>query len=350
MRAPPRLLALLLLLVAALTADTAFAAGPEVQRPRTAAQAILGASNGYAVGVYFPTPKLAALYVFAPAGAGEERGFAQAVYAARTRSRLVDGELRADFGPIGHVALRFRPNGKTRRGRIQEGCRGPRPLRESGRVRGTVKLEGEDGYFRLSTAAGTAERERSFRLLCERGRAINVPPNLQLRELVSPGFSVIWTSGGGGTNAVLSVAAKIAGRFIGLRASHQEGSPAGAEIQLATLESGHGIAIGRSLVLDAGKGTLRTSLPGAHPATATFAPPKPFYGEASFVETSATSHSWTGSLGVRLPGLDLPLTGPRFATSLCVLSSLKAPNGCDFTKPKPLLPARLALVPKWGPR
>lgn len=327
---------LVLTLASAATASASAAAKTEVQRPRSAAQALLGTSHGYLVGVYFPTPKLAQLFVF-KLGLGEEDGFAQAVYAVRARSHLADGELRADFGPIGRVALRFRPNGETSRGRIQDGCRGPLPLRESGRVRGTVALEGEDGYFRVSTNGGAALRERSFRLVCRRGRALNVPPNLPLRELVMPSFSVFWTSGGGGTNAVLETAAKLPGGFVALRASHQAGSPPGAEIQLGTVQVGHGMAVGRSLELDGGKGTLRTSMPGARPATATFTPPKPFHGEASYVESSTKDRSWTGSLGVRLLGLDLPLTGPGFSTSLCVLSQLKSPNGCDFTDRESLL-------------
>jgi hypothetical protein len=100
------------------------------------------------------------------------------------------------------------------------------------------------------------------------------------------------------------------------------------------------MAIGRSAYVEGFPGTLVTSLPGAHPATATLTPPAPFYGEANYLEKSSTSHSWTGTLGVNLPGLTLPLTGPGFYTSLCVVSPLKAPNGCDFIKPRPLEPER----------
>ncbi|HUC00245.1 MAG TPA: hypothetical protein VMS11_10505, partial [Solirubrobacterales bacterium] len=65
---------------------------------------------------------------------------------------------------------------------------------------------------------------------------------------------------------------------------------------------------------------------------------------------SSVSHGWTGTLSIALPGLDLPLTGPEVLTSLCVLSPLRAPSGCDFTKPKPLEPAQLPpppLAPRW---
>lgn len=102
------------------------------------------------------------------------------------------------------------------------------------------------------------------------------------------------------------------------------------------------MSIGRTGLVSGGAGTLSTSPPGVHPATATLAPPPPFHGSATFFENTAVSHSWTGTLGIALPGLDLPLTGPEVLTSLCVLSPLRAPKGCDFTRgQKPLEPAWL---------
>ncbi|HEU4753322.1 MAG TPA: hypothetical protein VFU47_09465 [Armatimonadota bacterium] len=117
-----------------------------------------------------------------------------------------------------------------------------------------------------------------------------------------------------------------------LRAAHMEGEGPGAEVQAAALEIAPGMAIGHSAYAEGGEGTLLTSLPGVHPATATLAPPPPFYGEAGFHENSATSHSWSGTLGVSFPGLDLPLTGPEYATSLCVSSPFKTRVPCDFQK------------------
>lgn len=349
MRASIGFLAACCLLIAPATigaAEASARAGMEVQQPRTGIGVLLGGGKNHLVGLTFPTSKLAMLSVLQASGSGEERGLASANYAVRAH-RGANGLLRADFGSLGRVAIRFEPTGKVRKGRLPDGCRGPRPTRELGRAHGTISLEGEGGYFRVSSRGGLALRERSFRLVCEKGRAANIPPNLNLRELVFPGFSFSYSSMGGNI-AVLNATAKAEGRFVALRASHEEGGPPGAEVQVGTLESGHGMAIGRGLSLRGGKGTLRTSLPGTHPATATLAPPAPFFGEASFFENSPSSHSWTGSLGVHLPGLDLALAGPRFYTSLCVLSPLKSPAGCDFAKPKPLLPARLALIPGKG--
>jgi hypothetical protein len=95
--------------------------------------------------------------------------------------------------------------------------------------------------------------------------------------------------------------------------------------------------IGRLVfVEDAVSPALTTSASGVHPASATLAPPPPFYGEGNFFENSSTSHSWTGTLGVSLPGLDLPLTGEEFKTSLCVVNPKRTPAGCNFIEPKPV--------------
>jgi hypothetical protein len=100
------------------------------------------------------------------------------------------------------------------------------------------------------------------------------------------------------------------------------------------------MAIAHSAVVSGKEGTLLTSLPGEHPASATLSPPAPFHGQAEFLENSTDSHSWTGSLGISFPGFDIPLTGHGYYTSLCVISPLKFPQGCDFIKQKPVVSER----------
>lgn len=103
------------------------------------------------------------------------------------------------------------------------------------------------------------------------------------------------------------------------------------------------MAIGRYALALAPQGTLLTNLPGVHPATATLAPPAPFFGEGAYLEEGpAGSPSWVGTLGVNLPGFKLPLTGPEFHVRLCVLSALKVRDGCDFFKAEPPVDERLA--------
>jgi hypothetical protein len=338
-------LAALALPVSSNAAETRRGAGTEIQDPSAAALLEVGGDSGYRAAVVFPTPRIAVLYV----ARGGRRISRSATYVVRTRNRIDGDVLRADFGAIGRLAVRFVAH-RVRRAGGQRGCTGPRPIIEAGRFRGRVALRGEDGYFQLRASSGPAFRERGFRLVCRRGRASNLPPGLTLRDFIVPNFRISIPFAGGSV-AQLRAAAKVDGRGISLVASHEGGAPAGAEVEVSTVESGAGIAIGRNLSLAGGAGTLTTSLPGAHPAHATLAPPAPFRGAAEFLASSPSSHRWRGPLRVTLPGLTLALTGPRFHTSVCVLSPLKSPGGCDYTTPKPMVPERLRIFParEWAP-
>jgi hypothetical protein len=266
-------------------------------------------------------------------------------YVVHVKGTLARGGVRARFGSLGSLSLRFRPNGRVREHHMQRGCKGPPPVTEYGTFVGHVSFDGEGDYLHASFGRGRGEVDRSFRLRCSKGRALDLDPK-SLREYATPTFSFLF-SPGEGTLALLYAVAREHGRNIGIRAAHQEGSPAGAEVQAGTLESRGRMAIGRSAYVEGFPGTLLTSLPGVHPATATLAPPAPFFGEAGYLEESATSHGWSGTLGVDFPGLTLPLTGPGFYTSLCVVSPLKVPDGCDFIKPKPLRPDRRPGHARW---
>jgi hypothetical protein len=113
---------------------------------------------------------------------------------------------------------------------------------------------------------------------------------------------------------------------------------------MGMFESRGKMAIGRYAFADGRPGTLLTSLPGVHPATATLAPPAPFFGEATYQEQAP--RAWTGNLGISFPGLKVPLTGPGFHARLCVLNPLKTRDGCDFFKAEPEFDERPAR-PAW---
>ncbi len=238
--------------------------------------------------------------------------------------------------------MRFRPDGRVRKHSLRRGCEGRPPITERGRWVGRATFHGEGDYLHFSLARGTGELTRSFRLRCKRGRALDLSQR-PLRAYVAPG-SFFATQG---DIALLYATARGHGRYIGITAGHAEGEPPGAEVRIGILESRRGIAIGRYALVLGFPGTLLTSLPGVHPASATLAPPAPFFGEATYQEKPADSRIWTGSLGVNLPGLKLPLTGSRFHARLCVLNPLHTREGCDFFKAEPQFderPARVGLM------
>lgn len=310
----------------------------EVQRANVSGSAFLGKRDGYDIGLYMPSNRVAILYVSRFEQEDGSFDGASSGYAVHLKGPLDSEVVRAKLGSLGRVSLRFRPSGRIRRHPNSHACKGRPALTEYGEFVGDVEFNGEGGYLHASFRRGKGEITHSFRLVCEKGHASDLAPK-SLREYVGPSIGFFF-SPGQGTVSLLYAVAHDHGRYTWIRAAHREGSLPGAEVTLGTLESTGGMAIGRGAYVEGVPGTLLTSLPGAHPATATLAPPAPFFGEADYLEQSATSHSWTGTLGVNLPGLTLPLTGPAFSTSLCVVSPLKVRDGCDFIKPKPLEPER----------
>lgn len=306
-----------------------------------------GHSSEYDVGFAVPDYGVGVLYV---TRISDNADYSATLYAVRLHGDAGKGRFTARFPGIGEIAVRFKDKGRPGVGKNERGCKGPPPVREEGVVRGAIKLKGEGGYFHVSRRAAPAELQRSFRLKCTKGHAayeavkVGSPP----RDYVAPSFSIP-VGTGGSTSALLYAVARTEGRYVAVRAGHRQNSAPGAEVQAVALEGDRRMAIAHFAVTHAGAGTLLTSLPGEHPAKATLSPPAPFHGEAEFLENSSGSHSWSGSLGIAFPGFDIPLTGHGYETSLCVITPLKFPEGCDLIKPQPLVPESPNLF-LWRPR
>jgi hypothetical protein len=328
-----------MLVAVAGTAQASQPANFEVQTASAAGLVGLGTIDGYQIGLYMPTERVAILYVSQSRVTRKGKGslFSYA-YAVPNRRSLAHGVIRARFGSLGSLSLRFHPNGHVRKDDPQQGCVGRPALTESGRFVGHASFHGEGGYlhFALSRAAG--QIIRSSRLRCKRGLALDLA-HRSLRAYVAPG-SFFATRG---DIALLYASSHDHGRYIGITAGHEAESPPGGVVRIGILESRREMAIGRYALALAPPGTLLTSLPGVHPATATLAPPVPFFGEGSYLEDGpGGSPSWAGTLGVNLPGFKLPLTGSHFHVRLCVLSAFKVRDGCDFFKAEPPVVERLA--------
>jgi hypothetical protein len=303
----------------------------EVRQPTSSAHLFLGDQDGYDVGMAFEEPGFAVLYV--DVLDQWTQGYVETTYGAHLRGSLARGKLRARFGSVGSVSLRFRPDGKLRRGHHGKNCEGPRPRREGGHFIGRISLRGEGDYFAVSARRASGELDRTFRTRCHVQRQRPQAPEESLGERVAPSLGFFFGTGGGSL-AMVEAQAKEHGRGIGLRAAHMEGSPPGAEVEAGTFEYKGRMPVGREAsVPQSPAGTLVTTLPGEHPAVGTLKPGAPFTGEAEYIGTSPASHSWTGSLAVKFPGLVQPLAGPVFASAMCVSSPLRDPIGCDFQLP-----------------
>ncbi|MGH2941054.1 MAG: hypothetical protein ACRDPE_23385 [Solirubrobacterales bacterium] len=123
----------------------------QVIEPRAGANLLLGTHGGYKVGVVFEEPDVAQLIVskvdLSRLASTETR------YGAHFRGSLRGGHVTADFGKVGSLSVRFRPQGKAREERPLKGCEGRPGWNEPGRWVGRVSLRGEGGYFAVSTGS-----------------------------------------------------------------------------------------------------------------------------------------------------------------------------------------------------
>jgi hypothetical protein len=304
----------------------------EVRRPTAAAGLNLGTHDGYLTSLHFEEPDLATLVV-GKLDLSHVR-VAATTYGAHFHGSLVGGRVTADFGAIGSVAVRFRPGGAARERRPFKGCEGKSSRSESGRWVGNLSLHGEGGYFTVSTGSAGGELDRSFRLLCHVKHPLPQPRPESLRERVEPPIGLNIGAIIFGDSASLESVHKEGGRQVEVRASHATGSGPGAAVEAAAFEYQGRMPVGRFVLTSKNpRGSLVTSLPGEHPTTATLQPGAPFSGEGTYLATSPTTHSWTGTLAVRFPGLTVPLAGAGFYTSLCVVSPLVKPHGCQEQSP-----------------
>lgn len=303
-----------------------------IERATTAAAVHLGTHDGYLVNLLFEEPDVAQLVV---GKVDFSRLAVQATkYGAHFHGSLKRGRLSADFGAIGSVAVRFRPRGAARERPPFKGCEGKPARSEAGRWVGKVSLRGEGGYFAVSTGSAAGEIDRTFRLRCHVKHVLPSPRPESLRERIEPEIGGSLLSILFGTVSSLEAVDTEGGRTVALRAAHASGAGPGAEVEAGAFEYQGRMPVGRTVQdLKSPAGTLVTSLPGEFPPTARLKPAAPFTGEASYLASSPADHSWTGDLAVRFPGLVVPLAGPPFTSTLCVVSTLVKPHGCEYQPP-----------------
>jgi hypothetical protein len=308
----------------------------EVQQALTAGYLSLGKEKGYQLALSMPNERIVIFSAVRSERLKDEHFSAgYSVYVARNRGNLERGVVRARFGSLGRVSLRFRPSGRIRRGDPRSGCEGGTLTARHGGFAGRLSFRGEGNYFHVASPKGAGYVAHSPRLRCEQGEAEEHPPR-SLRAYAVPPLAFSDEH----SIALLYASARGHGRSVGIAAMHREGSAPGADVDLKIVEPRDGMVIGHGAFLDGLPGTLLTSRPGAHPATATLAPAAPFYGEAAYSEDS---DAWTGNFGVRIAGLSLSLTGPDFRVRLCVVDPLKDKDGCNFFKTEPVFIERPTL-------
>jgi hypothetical protein len=249
----------------------------------------LKGSNGYRIFVFA---------VFEPGFGKSSEVFIIASRKGRAVSYLAPGvvtdkKVEADLGPLGEIDVTLRLSGK--KGVIRPECAPKQRISyDKGTYVGTIELQGEEGYTRVST-----DRARfSYGPLRNIGCSYSAIGELSGPHLPGAGLWA-WTKIGS-TNLRLQANQNRPGKRV--------------RIEAAIGEKQGPISISREVILTAPGDSfhfapdLRTSV---------LHPPAPFSGTGFFRRHAKPAGRWTGNLEVDFPGRsNVSLTGDRFRTIL----------------------------------
>jgi hypothetical protein len=207
-----------------------------------------------------------------------------------TRGIFSSKRIKAGFGNLGSVSVRFKPSGRPRRHAPAENCEGADTVVQPGRFVGTVRFEGEQAYTTVRASKAKGKLTFTPRQVC-RNEGEGGPP-LHLTTLTATSRS----------EGVVFVALKIA-----------LGGPGFSAFGATLLESQGGLLIARSTEAKAGASAFTTSGQGREITSATITPPSPFTGSATYEKQKGLPATWTGSLaGTFLGRGEVSLVGPQF--------------------------------------
>lgn len=266
--------------------------------PNTAAHAAapraeftLEATNGYEVSVEGSGSQVA-LVVIGHGG--------RATY--WVKGRASNRQLKARFGDLGRIAVRFQPRGKPKRLAPPKRCKGRDRTLSEGVFTGTISFNGEHGYTRVAKtrASGSVRSSQAWRCGGEGSR--RGADEHSVLPLLPPGTAVL---GAFTPNSRVVFAAVLIGG---------SEKPDTSLFIAGTTERLGAMRIGRFALAFA---RPRAFAVAPELAEATVQPPKPFSGSAGFVRGSDSAIGWSGPLAVDLPGArQVALTGPSFTAEL----------------------------------
>jgi hypothetical protein len=207
-----------------------------------------------------------------------------------TRVRRVDGVIRARFGALGSLTMRFIPDGPAQVTREPQGdCRGKRAMVQSGTFLGRLRWRGEHGFSSVNVRRAQGLSIHSFREVCKgfdagagTGRAVN--PSLEVRS-------------------------NVAGRSITLQAYFTAATP---NLMAEVAEKNDGLSI-RRWISELGTGEVFLGVG----TRVRVDPSRPFISEAEFVPGVGNHGSWTGALTGEFPGVgEVSLAGSTFRATV----------------------------------
>jgi hypothetical protein len=253
----------------------------------------LKGSHGYSIQVT-KTNRFVEMFV--------DRNPDNAVYLIRRRQTNDDG-IEAEFPGVGRVSVEFHPVGPPQK---EVGffppCKGGKTTKQPGYLQGTIRVRGERGYTSAHTDRASGDVATVAKEICKRSTFNHSKP-----APVEDETSLFATSGPKHGRSValsantVSLGSTLETFFVGFASERREG-----------------MGISRQAFVHGTAADLAIGDTGDLPASATITLPAPFHGSAVFQRASGGENSWTGTLGVDLPGLGrVALAGPSFSAKLC---------------------------------
>lgn len=305
-----------LLVLLALPAAALAKPGYEVEPAGLSSAIKLRGSNGFTVSVRTSGHRSVNVEV--------EKGSVTASYSVKGRvsSRRID----ANLGRLGRISVRFDAVRRRTPETFSFGkCRGPDPVQELGHFRGVIRFNGEQGYTRVHASRAWGSVTKSHRRVCKLPKwAIGPTPKGPDKESSGLPLTFVAAAGKGDGRSVSFSAVTVESPRRGLKPGIFIGFG-----MAATNEQQGRVAIARFAMIDFGRKAISVDDSGEEPRSATVSLPKPFSGSASYAKEPDTPASWTGSLGVWLPGAGtVPLTGPDFKALACRSNGLAGVERC----------------------
>lgn len=223
------------------------------------------------------------------------------------------GKIKAGFGALGRVALRFHPRGKAHLRKEPLGnCRGGDALVQAGVFVGRIDFEGEQGYTEVHSGRAKGTVIHTKKQVCTQSESEEVPPS-----------AFKWT--------LVSAAAeenKVSFSAAGFDFKSQPGLN-GISFGATIVEFPRpGFSIFRTIQAEGDPAAFSVVSSHHHIVEATVTPPAPFSGSATYKRAAPNeSESWVGSLAGDFPGLGtVSLAGPSFCGSGIVLKACHGPS------------------------